>query len=54
MSRMVVSQKLTAPQPTGTYTGYVIIEDPEDYAFTMLTGCPDNVRDTLLDTATYI
>ncbi|NLT54816.1 MAG: restriction endonuclease [Actinomycetales bacterium] len=49
MSRTAVSTNLTAPQPTGTYTGYAITEFAEDYAFTVLTGCPDNIHEVLLD-----
>jgi hypothetical protein len=49
---LAVSTSLKAPQPTGIYTGYAISADEESYMFTVLTGCPENVREALLDTAT--
>jgi restriction system protein len=41
-----------SPSPTGRYVGYVITADEEDFSFAMLTGSPDDVRETLLDVRT--
>ena len=51
LSRTMTAQR-TAPNPTGTYTGYVITADEDDYTFVMLTASPDNVREMLLNTGT--